>query len=248
VLISKASEHDYSEFQEQMTNEVNAACKGALSAGATEIFIKDAHGSGRNILGEKLPECVKLIRGWGEHPYGMLQELDKTFNAVLMIGYHSYAGSDQSPLSHTFNNNIYTIKINGTLASEFILNSYTAALENIPVVFVAGDEGICKQAKAFIKGIRTVSVKSGVGNSTINIHPQLAIQEIEDGVKQSLLSDISSLKIKLPARFKIEIELRNHLLAQKASYFPGVIRNGSQSITFESDNYFEILRMLMFVV
>jgi len=29
----------------QMTNEVLAACEGALAAGATEIVVKDAHGS-----------------------------------------------------------------------------------------------------------------------------------------------------------------------------------------------------------
>jgi len=244
----RKAEKDYSEYQEQMTEEVNVACKGALAAGAKEIYVKDAHGSGRNILVHKLPECVRLIRGWGDHPFGMMQQLDESFDAVLMVGYHSCAGSEQSPLSHTFNNNIYTIRINGTEASEFVLNSYTAALAGVPVVFVSGDEGVCAQAKAFISGIKAVAVKSGVGNSTINIHPQLAVQKIEKEVKNALTSDISALKIKLPGHFKVEIDLRNHLLAQRASFFPGVIRSGSQSVTFESDDYFEILRTFMFVV
>src|SRR3954463_14728745 len=33
----------YAEFREEMTNEVLAACEGAIAAGATEILIKDAH-------------------------------------------------------------------------------------------------------------------------------------------------------------------------------------------------------------
>ena len=47
---------DYKEFQEQMTDEVVAACEGALAAGATEILVKDAHDSARNILASRLPE------------------------------------------------------------------------------------------------------------------------------------------------------------------------------------------------
>src|SRR5262245_7465095 len=46
----------YGEFREEMTNEVVAACEGAITAGATEILIKDAHGTGRNIIASRLPD------------------------------------------------------------------------------------------------------------------------------------------------------------------------------------------------
>ena len=45
-----------------------AACEGALAAGATQIVVRDAHGSGRNILQEHLPKQAQLIRGWSGHP------------------------------------------------------------------------------------------------------------------------------------------------------------------------------------
>ena len=54
---------DYNEFREQMTAEVVAACEGAMNAGVSEIWIKDAHASGRNLVMEKLPEIVRLVRG-----------------------------------------------------------------------------------------------------------------------------------------------------------------------------------------
>ena len=41
---------DYPQFQALMTAEVVAACEGALAAGATEIIVKDAHHTGRNLL------------------------------------------------------------------------------------------------------------------------------------------------------------------------------------------------------
>ena len=58
----------YKQFQKKMTNEVAAACKGANDAGADEIWVKDAHYSGRNIFQDYLPKNTKLIRGWSGHP------------------------------------------------------------------------------------------------------------------------------------------------------------------------------------
>ena len=98
---------DWQEFCKQMTQEVKAACEGAISTGAEEIWIKDAHDTGRNIIASDLPQKVKLIRGWSEHPLLMVQELDTSFDALIMIGYHSFSGSNSNPLSHTLSSRIF---------------------------------------------------------------------------------------------------------------------------------------------
>jgi D-amino peptidase len=206
------TEADYREYQEQMTAEVLAACTGALKAGAKEIYIKDAHETGRNLIVAKLPEQVKLIREWSQHPFCMMQELDDTFDAVVMIGYHSAAASQTSPL------------INAKPASEFLINTYTAGLVGVPVVFVSGDKGICDEALSFQERIWTVSVQEGIGASTVSIHPRVAIKKIEEGVEAALLKDTSPLKITLPPVFKVKIEFRNHVSAYRASFYPGVTR------------------------
>ena len=92
---------DYAEFRQRMTMEAAAACEGALAAGATEIWVKDAHGSGRNILQEALPREAKLVRGWSMHPYAMVQELDSSFDAACFVGFHGPAGHPGNPLAHT---------------------------------------------------------------------------------------------------------------------------------------------------
>jgi D-amino peptidase len=38
---------DYAEFRKQMTREAVAAVEGAIAAGATDIWVKDDHDSGR---------------------------------------------------------------------------------------------------------------------------------------------------------------------------------------------------------
>ncbi len=111
---TEKSKSDYERFSKQMTNEVKAACEGAINAGTDEIWVKDAHDTGRNIIAVDLPQTVRLVRGWSEHPYLMVQELDESFDALLMIGYHSFGGSSSNPLSHTLSSRTFNyIKLNG---------------------------------------------------------------------------------------------------------------------------------------
>ncbi len=241
------SKADYQVFQEQMTNEVVAACEGALNAGATEIFVKDAHDTGRNIIMSQLPEEVKIIRGWSGHPFCMVQELDETFYAVVLIGYHSRAGSDANPLAHSLSTKIDYININGIFASEFLLHTYAAALVDVPVVFVSGDEELCRDVLALNERIQTLAVNRGIGDSTLSMHPKLTAKKIKEGVETALKENIALCKISLPDHLTMEIRYKDHNKAYRASYYPGVTRTGTHTITFETDNYFEILRMLLFV-
>jgi len=238
---------DYAEFREQMTAEVNAACEGALDAGATEIWVKDAHDSARNIITSKLPQEAKLFRGWSGHPYMMMDGLDSTFQAAMMIGYHSRAGSSANPLSHTMSGANFYTRINGQYAAEFMINSYIAALEGVPVVFVSGDAGLCEDATSLIPAISSVSVKQGKGDATINIHPTLAVQKIRETVKKALSQDLQKCQVKLPDHFLVEIAYKEHAKAYAASFYPGVQLVGANTIQFETKNYFDVIRMMMFV-
>jgi len=245
---TERSKSDYQRFSKQMTDEVKAACEGAMNAGADEIWIKDAHDTGRNIIAVDLPQTVRLVRGWSEHPYLMVQELDESFDALLMIGYHSFGGSISNPLSHTLSSNINYIKLNEEFTSEFLIHSYAAANVGVPVVFVSGDEGICKEVNKVNKNIKTVAVNKGVGNSVISIHPQLAVEKIKESVEAILKGDIDKCKIELPDHYKVKISFKNHVKAFKASFYPGMKQISSTNVIFESDDYFEILQMLLFVI
>ena len=77
---------DYEYFKIQMSKEVAAACEGANECGAKEIYIKDAHASGRNIIPDYLPENAYLIRGWSGDPLSMVQGIDDSFDALIFIG------------------------------------------------------------------------------------------------------------------------------------------------------------------
>jgi D-amino peptidase len=238
----------YAEAREQMTAEVVAACEGALHAGATEIWIKDAHGWGRNLLPGRLPREVRLVRAWSGHPFSMMQEIDASFDAALAIGYHSRAGSGGSPLAHTMTGNMTYYKINGQYVSEFIINSYTAGLVGVPVVFVSGDAALCQEAQAFIPNLSTLAVMYGVGESTVSIQPQLAVDQIRAGVEAALKADVSRCRVPMPAHFSVELRFRRHADAYRASFYPGARQVEAHIIGFEADDYFEVLRFFHFCV
>ena len=80
---------DYDYFRRIMTLETNAAIEGALAAGATDIVVRDSHGSARNILPELLNQRVRLLRDWSGGPLSMMEGIDETFDAVIFIGYHA---------------------------------------------------------------------------------------------------------------------------------------------------------------
>ena len=170
------SKPDNAEFRERMTAEVVAACEGALAAGATEILVKDAHWTGRNLLAERLPRQARLLRGWSGHPYSMVQGLDRSFAAALFVGWHSGGASGGNPLAHTLSSSgVFGIRVNGVWATEFLLHAYAAALEGVPVAFVSGDEALCAEVQAFDTGITTVGVTRGMGAATLARHPAESI-------------------------------------------------------------------------
>ena len=239
---------DHAYFARQMTREAAAACQGALEAGATEIWLKDAHGSGRNLIPDGLPREVRLIRGWSGHPYAMMQEIDHSFDAAFMVGYHSMAQSADNPLAHTNNSRLYwSLTLNGMLTSEFMLNSYTAAREKVPVCLVTGDEGICAQAEEFIPGITTKAVVQGAGLSTISLHPEVAAEEVQKAAYEALTGSYKDCLLTLPDYFEFKIAFKHHADAYRASFFPGMRQTGPHEVTLESNDYFEVLRALRFM-
>jgi D-amino peptidase len=238
----------YKVFQEQMTKEVAAACEAANQAGATEILVKDAHWTATNIIQSGLPENTKLIRGWSHNPYMMMQDIDGSFDAALLIGYHSKAGSEGNPLAHTMTGKISRIWINDEPVSEMLINTYTAALEKVPVVFVSGDKQICNDSITLNPDVETVAVKDGKGGSTINIHPGLAIKEIEKGVQKSLKKNLVNQIVTLPEKFILKIEYQDFKDAYRFAYYPGVEKISEKTIQFETANYFEVLRAFMFLI
>ena len=91
---------EYQRFREFMTQEVNAAIDAAFAGGATEILVSDSHGNGQNLLLEKLPKNITLVRSW-PRPLMMMQGIDETFAGAIFIGYHASTTNTEGVRAHT---------------------------------------------------------------------------------------------------------------------------------------------------
>jgi len=137
---------DYDYFRQTMTREANAAIEGALAAGATDIVVRDSHGSALNLLPEMLHRSARLIRDWSGGPMSMIEGIDASYDAAIYVGYHTRAGTPNGVLDHTSSGNVTDISVNGVSMPETGYNALMAGYYDVPVVFVAGDKAVCDQA------------------------------------------------------------------------------------------------------
>ncbi|MFC1783676.1 M55 family metallopeptidase [Planctomycetota bacterium] len=234
---------DYDYFREIMTKETNAAIEGALAAGAQEIVVRDSHGSARNILPELLNRNAKLLRDWSGGHLSMMEGIDKTFDAVIFIGYHAKAGTPDAPLAHTMSSaNITDVSVNGVSQPEAGINGLIAGCYEVPVVFLSGDKAICEQAKGLFGEVETCQVKEGIGSANLNLHPEVARDKIRQGVTKALENRNKYKPYKLKGPYKLDLTLKNKDLVSKGATYPGATQVGEWLLTYSSDDMMDIIK------
>ena len=237
------------DYIKQMEKETIAVCKSAYELGYDEIIVKDAHETGRNMNIFSFPPYVKMIRGWSGHPMAMIEGLDDSFDAIAFVGFHSSSSKGTSPLSHTMHvSKINSIKINGVLASEFLIFYYAGLYFNVPVVFLSGDRGICEEVSRVNTDIFTVATKEGFGRATLNQHPDIMINTIGQTFSKTTTKELSTYLRTLPSSFEIEIEYKNPAIAYWASFYPNAYQKTDNTIAYATNDYMDVLKLFSFVI
>jgi D-amino peptidase len=182
----------YQEGRRLYTEEINAAVRGAKSAGATEIVVMDCHGAGgdytfNSLLPELLdPDCEFVVQNeWTEYT----EFLEEGCDAALFVGMHAMAGTPDGVMSHTVSGQAWqSLKFNGTLVGETGINAALCGQWNCPVLLVTGDRATCREATTLLGGgVTTVEVKVGIGRFSARSLPALKARAlIEDAAKRAL--------------------------------------------------------------
>ncbi len=214
----------YEEGRRLYTEEINAAVRGAVAAGATEIVAVDCHGAGGDwTFNSFIPELLHPDCEWvAGHPWGRYTELlEKGCDAALFVGMHARNHTPDGVLCHTIStvkwHNLY---FNDDLVGETGVNAAVCGHYGCPVLLVTGDEAVCAEARDLLgDGLTTVAVKKGLTRySARQIPPVRARQMIEEGAKQSL-KNLKATKPYVPAKpTTITIELSS---VEKAADFMG---------------------------
>lgn len=233
-----ASGPDYGIFRKIMTEEANSAVQAALDAGATEVVVRDGHGSARNILPDLLHEEAHLLRGWSGGPLGMVEGIDETFDALLLVGYHAKAGTPNGIIAHTMSGNVVDLTINGVSLPEAGVNALIAGVFDVPLIFLSGDRAMADQAHELFGDIETVSVKDGIGRAELGVHPVVAQKMTYEGVRRAMERIGTFQPYKFQPPYTMELKVRR----DPEEMYPGSEKVADGEYTFTHDDLLEVIR------
>ena len=212
--------YERSEMQRLLTGEVNAAAQGLFDAGVEEVLINDAHGAGRTILVEDLISGVKIARGT-DRPYWLLG-ITPRFDALVQVSMHAMAGTPSGCLAHTQSRG-YTYLVNGREVGEMEQAALLAGELGIPWVFTSGDAHACREAEAWVPGMVTAPVKTGLGTTcAIHLAPVDARKLIRERIREAVAKahEIAPLRIEGPLVMEVV----------RDEPWPAQIRQGAERI------------------
>lgn len=240
---------EYARFREFMTNEVNAAIEGAFVAGATEIVVSDSHGNGQNLLIEKLPTNVLLVRAW-PRPLMMMQGIDETFAGAIFIGYHTATTNPQGVRAHTISSaRLADVRLKGTSVSEAGLNAAIAGHFNVPVIMISGDDAVVKETQALLGDVEGAVVKWASGfHSAKTLMPEASYRLIRDKARRAVARIKDFKPYKLAAPIQVDVRFKNYRPSEVLSYLSIVERTDAHSIRFTGKDMVEVSKFLEFIV
>jgi D-amino peptidase len=239
---------EYARFREFMTAEAAAAIEAAFTAGASEIVVADSHGNGQNLLIEKLPKSVTVVRSW-PRPLWMMEGIDASFDGALFIGYHAGTTNPAGVRAHTISSARFAdVRINGVSMSEASLNAAIAGYFGVPVLMIAGDDVAVAEAQKQIGPIEGAVVKWAISfHSARTLTPEAAQDQIREKVAKALGRIQESKPYKVTAPIRLEIQFKNYRPAQVLAYLPMLEQVDAHTIRFVAKDMVEVARFIEFL-
>lgn len=240
---------EYQRFREFMTQEVNAAIEAAVEAGATEIVVSDSHGNGQNLLIEKLPKNVLVVRAF-PRPLMMMEGIDATFDGAIFLGYHASTTNPQGVRAHTMSSaRLADIRLNNVSMSEGSFNAAIAGHFNVPVIMVSGDDAAVKEVKAILGDIEGAVVKWNYGfHSAKTMTPAAAYDLIREKVKKAVgrINDFKPYKPGTP--LILDVRFKSYRPSEVLSYLSIIERTDAHSIRFRGRDMIEVSKFMEFIL
>ena len=223
---------EYARFRKLMTDDVNAAIRGACNAGADEVTVADGHWNGSNILIEELDPRGKLNSG-SPSPLSMMQGIDESIDGVIFIGYHARNGSPNAVLDHTWSSKtVANVWLNEMLTGEYGLNAAVAGHFGVPVVMASGDQTACAQVTELLGDVETAVVKQASGRFAAECLPPQVSQEMislsaERAVERLTEGDAPEPFV-LDMPITVTVEFFSSDMADRATRIPFTKREGTR--------------------
>ena len=219
-----------------MTEEVNAAARGAFAGGATEVFAGESHGNMRNLMPELLDSRVGCLSGQPK-PMGHMGGLDSSFGLALLVGYHSKAGTLHGVMAHTFQEHIFSLSFNGIEMGEIGTDGALCGFHGVPVGLVAGDRAACEEARAMLPRVKTVAVKEGVSRFAARCVPLAKARKMIEEASADAVREASTFKpYVVDGPVTVKVVFAGPAYADTLETLDIVTRVDGRTITFEAEN------------
>lgn len=234
---------DYGKVQQSLTEDVNAAVRGLLKAGAREVVITDCHASGNttgpDYLIDQLPKGARFdIRDAPYDPY--VEGIDKSYDALVMIGMHVRGGATNGFTPHTYFGMVRW-NVNGLEMSETSEVALSAARFGIPLILVTGDNYHKAEVAEFSKA-EYVIVKNAVSARNAEARPRDQVSaEIEAAAERGLKNRKEIGSYKLPAKFISQFKFPIADYTAMASNYPGAQIVDNKTLGLTTSTYLDAL-------
>jgi D-amino peptidase len=234
---------EYGRYRKLMAQEVNAAVAGAFAGGAREVVVNDSHGSMRNLMIEDLDARASLV-SHSFKPYGMLEGLDESFDAVFYLGYHAKAGSPIGFAAHTGSGIVRDLRVNGRSVGEAGLNALLAAWYGVPVVLGTGDQVAAQQIKDAVPDAHTVITKRAINTRAVELRP---LETVRAEIGRLAADAVKGAQRRAPRReasYRVEIQFNGTALADVAEGLPQIERPAPDTLAFTTQAMPQAYRLI----
>ena len=233
----------YPATRESLTEDVNAAVRGLVKAGAREVVITDAHGSGNpdpDYLIERLPKGARFdIRDAPYDPY--LDTVGQGYVAIAAVGMHSRGGG-KGFLAHTYFGHTRWLMA-GHDMNESMIVAASGARFGVPLVLVTGDEVLKQEIAAFSPATEYVVVKKSEGVEKATARPRAQVSADIEAAAERALRNVASIKPWRAAGIEAAFENRfNYLFPEMAALalnYPRAIGVDNKTVSVKSSDFVE---------
>jgi D-amino peptidase len=236
---------EYQRAREWMTGEVNAAIAGIRDVGPAEILVCDSHGNGQSLLIDKVPDDVRIVRGF-PRPLEMMQGIDETFSAAVFIGYHASEWTANAVRGHTISSaRLLGIRLNGAEVSEGIYNAALAGQFGVPVAFISGDRLAVTQLQHVVPSAEGAIVKEPYGYHSANtVTPARGQAMIRESLKRAIgkLGSMQPYRVATPVALEVGFKLT--IDAERAAFVPGLARSDAHNVKGTFHDMIEVTKLL----
>ncbi len=215
----------FAEGVELAVGDVNAAVAGLLDAGADEIIVWDNHNGSFNLPIGKLHPGARYLRGTVVNQLRW-QDLDKTVDGLILLGYHAKAGTLGGVLEHTMTSAVwFRLKVNGCEIGEISIDGALAGSMGVPVIMVSGCDKLCAEAEeVFGPDVVTACVKSGHGRHVATcLPPEKTAEMIRTAAAEAVkrIGAVKPLDLGSPAVVELTYKHTEHADAADLRLFDG---------------------------